>query len=200
METMKTLTLGDVIYEITDENARNNIKTLQNSIQKINNSTTGSVGQVISIGSVDNSGKPSSYKGLYRGFMCSARGSADDMILTGDGKFDIIQLDSWIGKNNNMMSFSSGGIKCPFSGIIKIWGSVELNTVNNDERAGTYVFKNEEELAGSIGFGNLSSNVFTVTSVSAGDVIYLKARTSSTRPGRKAYPKSKSTNLYIEYC
>lgn len=200
METMKTLTLGDVIYEITDENARNNIKTLQNDIQKINSSTTGSVGQVVSIGSVDSSGKPNSYKGLHRGLMVSVRGSEDYIILTGGGEFDKIQLDSWIGKNTDAMSFSSGGIKCPFSGTIKIWGSVELNTVNNDEKAGVYIFKNNAELAGSWGVGNLSSNVFTVTSVSAGDVIYLKARTSSTRPDRKAYPCSKSTNLYIEYC
>lgn len=201
METMKTFTLGNTVYEITDENARNNIQLLQNDIQKINNLTTGSVGQVVSIGSVDSStGKITSLKGIYRGYMASARGTDEEVNLTGNGKMDTIPLKTWIAKNNSIMSFSGGGIKCPVSGTIKIWGSVELNTVYDTEKAGAYVFKNDTELAGCYGLGNLSSNVFTVTDVSAGDVIYLKARNSSERDGRKAFPRSKSTILCIEYC
>lgn len=192
MELMKTLTLGDTIYEISDENARNNIEKIQNKIEKINNSITGSNGQVVAIDSVDAMGKPLSYKGIYRGYIGCARGSAESIALTGNGEFDTIPLTTWITKND-IMSFSDGGIKCSVSGTVKICGSIELNTVNNDERAGVYIFKNDEELAGCYGLGNLSSNVQIVTSVSSGDVIYLKARNSTDKTDRKAYPKSKST-------
>lgn len=199
METMKTFTLGDEIYEITDEYARYNIEKLKYNVGKINNSTTGSVGQVITIESIDAEGKPATYKGSYKGYIGCARGSKESIPLTGNGEFDTIPLTTWIAKND-IMSFSGGGIKCAVSGVVKIWGSVELNTVYNDERAGVYIFKNDEELVGCYGLGNLSSNVQIVTSVSAGDIIYLKARNSTERTDRLAFPKSKSTNLCVEYC
>ena len=57
---MKTLTIGENTYEITDEQARTNISSL--SKQKITNPTDAAVGQILSVKAVDENNTPTEWE------------------------------------------------------------------------------------------------------------------------------------------
>lgn len=206
MEIMRTFTIGDTTYEIVDDNARGNVKILQRDVEKIRKSVSADVGQVLTFYSYDNSTGMPLLRGVYRGYVACARGignTEEESVTLVSKEMMKIELNTWIAKNNNLFKFTDGGIQCPVNGIVRINGSVAIDFENDAlANTGVYIFKkeknkDEEEITACYGHGNISSNVQIVTNVNAGDIIYLKARSSSS--DRKVYPGNGATNLCIEY-
>ena len=126
----------------------------------------------------------------------SARGSASSLSLSAS-TITKVTLDTWITQTDTAFTFSDGGIKCPYDGVVVVSGSVYLNTSYNVS-GGCYVKKGTAEVTsqymGGIS-GGISSGMVTLQ-VSAGDIIYLNARASSATT---TIPNNNATHLDISY-
>ena len=126
----------------------------------------------------------------------SARGSASSLSLSAS-TITKVTLDTWITQTDTAFTFSDGGIKCPYDGVIIVSGSVYLVTSYNVS-AGCYIKKGTTEVTSQyIGgaSGGISSGSVSLQ-VSAGDIIYLNARASSATT---TIPNNSATHLDISY-
>ena len=112
----------------------------------------------------------------YTGAAASARGSQS--VATAAAAITNVPLDTWIARTDAQFDFSNGGIKCPYTGVIEISGSVYLTSSSGSH--GCYVVCGQNEISqyvaansgGAVASGNL------ICDVNAGDIIYLKGRSS----------------------
>lgn len=127
----------------------------------------------------------------------SARGSASSLSLSASAVTKVA-LDTWITQTDTAFTFSDGGIKCPYDGVVVISGSVYVPTGSSSVTGGCYIKKGTAEITsqyidgviGGVSGGSVSINV------SAGDIIYLCARRSNA--GTCA-PNNTATHLDISY-
>ena len=110
------------------------------------------------------------------GKACSARSTTQNISLTTAGTMYTVPLNAWVSRTTEDFEFSGNGIKCPYTGTVLITGGTYIADQTNAKH-GAYVFKNSTEVAAYY-FPTVSSVTSTILSVSAGDVIYLKARSS----------------------
>lgn len=130
----------------------------------------------------------------------SARGSSVALALPERLVTQLI-LDSPItGGGKTEFTFSGGGVKVPHDGVIAVSGAVYIiSDAKTEMFRGTYVYRNDDEITSSWDIGKPYGAVGTpmaMVPVSAGDVIYLKAR--SFLP-TTCNPSAAGTHLDIIY-
>ena len=112
----------------------------------------------------------------YTGAAASARGSQS--VATAAAAITNVPLDTWIARTDAQFDFSSGGIECPYTGVIEISGSVYLTSSSGSH--GCYVVCGQNEtsqfIAASSGGAVASGSI--IVPVNAGDIVYLKGRSS----------------------
>lgn len=112
----------------------------------------------------------------YTGAAASARGSANANVAA--SAITQVTLNTWIARTDTKFTFSDGGIKCPYAGTVEISGSVYLTSSSGSH--GCYVVSGQNEtsqyIAASTGGAVASGNL--ICDVNAGDIIYLKGRSS----------------------
>lgn len=112
----------------------------------------------------------------YTGAAASARGSANANVAA--SAITQVTLNTWIARTDTKFTFSGGGIKCPYAGTVEISGSVYLTSSSGSH--GCYVVSGQNEtsqyIAASTGGAVASGNL--ICDVNAGDIIYLKGRSS----------------------
>lgn len=134
--------------------------------------------------------------------LCSAsRGSSASLTVTSD-KVQIT-LDTWItGTDNSGFSFSNGGVKVPMDGIVLVSGAAYIyGDAKTETYRGTYLYKNDtnNEISSTweVGkpYGSVAAPAVLIP-VSAGDVIYLYAR---SKVSITCAPNNAGTHLDIMY-
>ena len=133
--------------------------------------------------------------GKKTGIAASARGSTASLSIAAGASVKIT-LNTWIARTNTGFVFSAGGIKCPYAGTVMISGSVY---VYSDGIGGCYIYKGGSEISATWGQQGTGGGIGTgtlITTVKAGDVIYLRAR--SNLAGSCA-PNNVATHLDITY-
>lgn len=108
-----------------------------------------------------------------------------------------VPLSAWIARTDTAFTFSDGGIKCPYDGVVEISGSVYVNTTSSGAH-GCYVTCGDYDTSQFVdtGSGGAISSGRIIIPVSAGDVVYLKGRSSQA----SSVPASlSSTHLDIKY-
>ena len=112
----------------------------------------------------------------YTGATASARGSQS--VATAAAAITNVPLDTWIARTDAQFDFSNGGIKCPYTGVIEISGSVYLTSSSGSH--GCYVVCGQGEtsqyVAANSGAAVASGSI--IVPVNAGDIVYLKGRSS----------------------
>ena len=112
----------------------------------------------------------------YIGVAASARGS--QIVTAAAGTITNVPLNTWIARTDAQFDFSSGGIECPYTGVIEISGSVYLTSSSGSH--GCYVVCGQNEtsqfIAASSGGAVASGSI--IVPVNAGDIVYLKGRSS----------------------
>lgn len=112
----------------------------------------------------------------YIGAAASAQGSQS--ATTATGTITNVLLDTWIARTDTQFDFSNGGIKCPYTGVIEISGSVYLTSSSGSH--GCYVVCGQNEtsqyIAANSGGAVASGSI--IVPVNAGDIVYLKGRSS----------------------
>lgn len=112
----------------------------------------------------------------HTGAAASARGSQN--VTAAAGTITNVPLDTWIARTDAQFDFSSGGIKCPYTGVIEISGSVYLTSSSGSH--GCYVVCGQNEtsqyIAASTGGAVASGSI--IVPVNAGDIVSLKGRGS----------------------
>ena len=108
-----------------------------------------------------------------------------------------VPLSAWIARTDTAFTFADGGIKCPYDGVVEISGSVYINTTSSGAH-GCYIVCGDYDTSQLIdtGSGGAISSGRIIIPVSAGDVVYLKGR--STQNSSVAANLS-STHLDIKY-
>lgn len=112
------------------------------------------------------------------GVAASAKGSSASLSLPA-GTITKVPLDTWVARTDEAFTFSDGGIKCPYDGTVLISGNVYVSC-SSTTTAGCYVYKGTTEIVSQYrtqGTGCVTSGV-VIMNVSAGDIIYIKARSS----------------------
>lgn len=127
------------------------------------------------------------------------RASASSLNLAAD-IITNVTLSTMASNDSGNFSIVSGGIKCAKTGYVVVSGSVYVkNETDGNARIGAYVYKNNTEILGQFfaygGSGSVSAGT-RVINVSAGDVFYLKARSSINSV---ALPSDDGTILSIAY-
>ena len=112
----------------------------------------------------------------YTGAAASARGSANANVAA--SAITQVTLNTWIARTDTNFTISGGGIKCPYAGTVEISGSVYLTSSSGSH--GCYVVCGQNEtsqyIAASTGGAVASGSL--ICDVNAGDIIYLKGRSS----------------------
>lgn len=107
-------------------------------------------------------------------------------------------IDIQSGNGSAFFEISDGGIKCKQAGKIEVNGSCYFGTATASWSRGVYLLKGSTEI-GTSGYGSGYSTAVmacqAVTTVAAGDIIYLAARSSSSNTVAVNY----ATNLSIKY-
>lgn len=144
---------------------------------------------------IDNDLTLNGLKISHVGRVASARGSQSSLSLSA-GTMTKVTLNTWIARNDTSFTFSSGGIVCPYDGIIQVNGSVYMNQISSNNYTGVYITKNDSEITSMYGHNMVASHASTVVSVTAGDVIHLKARSGLANT---CIPNNVATQLSILY-
>lgn len=131
------------------------------------------------------------------GCVASARGSASSLSLSA-GAVTKVALDTWITRTDTQFTFSDGGIKCPYDGVVMISGSAYVPLGSDSVTGGCYIKKGTTEISSQYITGIIGGVAAApiIISVSAGDIIYLCARRSNA--GTCA-PSNNATHLDIMY-
>ena len=107
-------------------------------------------------------------------------------------------IDIQSADGSDYFEISGGGIKCKQAGKIEVNGSCYFGTATASWSRGVYLLKGSTEI-GTNGYGSGFSTAVmacqAVTTVAAGDIIYLAARSSSSNTVAVNY----ATNLSIKY-
>lgn len=139
-------------------------------------------------------------KSIISGKCYSVRGSSSSQTLsTGTITTVTLSTSGEITKSDSSFTISNGGIKCPYTGNIMVSGNVYFSS-----QGGTYfvyIYKNNTEVVSNSGARTggyfAASSGFAIISVTANDVIYLKAR-SMTAAGA-VQPDNSATHLDVVY-
>lgn len=131
------------------------------------------------------------------GSAASARGSASSLSLSA-GTITNITLNTWITRTDTQFTFSGGGIKCPYDGVVMISGSVYVPLGSDSYTGGCYIKKGTTEISSQYITGIIGGVAAApvIISVSAGDIIYLCARRSNAGT---CMPSNAATHLDIMY-
>lgn len=112
----------------------------------------------------------------YIGAAASARGP--QIVTAAAGTITKVPLDMWIARTDAQFDFSNGGIKCPYTGVIEISGSVYLTSSSGSH--GCYIICGQNEtsqlIAANTGGAVASGSI--IVPVNAGDIVYLKGRST----------------------
>ena len=112
----------------------------------------------------------------YIGAAASARGSQS--VPTAAFEITNVPLDTWIARTDAQFDFSNGGIECPYTGVIEISGSVYLTSSSGSH--GCYVICGQngtsQFIAANSGAPVASGSI--IVPVNAGDIVFLKGRSS----------------------
>ena len=130
----------------------------------------------------------------YIGVAASARGSQS--VTAAAGTITNVPLNTWIVRTDAQFDFSSGGIQCPYTGVVEISGSVYLTSSSGSH--GCYVVCGQNgtsQFVAASSSGAVASGSIVVP-VNAGDIVYLKGR--STVAGNIA-GNNEATHLDIKY-
>lgn len=108
-----------------------------------------------------------------------------------------VPLSVWNARTDTAFTFSDGGIKCPYGGVVEISGSVYVNTTSSGTH-GCYVTCGDYDTSQFVdtGSGGAISSGRIIIQVSAGDVVYLKGRSSQAS---SVAASLSSTHLDIKY-
>ena len=108
-----------------------------------------------------------------------------------------VPLSAWIARTDTAFVFADGGIKCPYDGVVEISGSVYINTTSGGTH-GCYVICGDYDTSQLIdtGSGGAISSGRIIIPVNAGDVVYLKGRSSQNS---SVAANLSSTHLDIKY-
>ena len=128
----------------------------------------------------------------YIGVAASARGSQS--VTTAAGTITNVPLNTWIVRTDAQFDFSSGGIQCPYTGVIEISGSVYLTSSSGSH--GCYVVCGQNGTSQFIAASGAVASGSIIVPVNAGDIVYLKGR--STVAGNIA-GNNEATHLDIKY-
>lgn len=131
----------------------------------------------------------------------SARGSSESLTLPAYTITQVTLDTAIVGTDDHGFTFVNGGVQCPKDGVVLVSGAVYINGSTSDTTMlmGVYVYRGDTEVAGVWEYQHASTSIVTpaaLVEVSAGDIIYLKARRSAA--GTCA-PKGKGTHLDIMY-
>lgn len=131
----------------------------------------------------------------YTGVACSAKGSAATLALPAS-TIKAVTLDTWIARTDTAFAFSGGGIKCPYTGIIEVSGSVYINGFSTGA-TGCYIKRGTEEITSQylMGYASVASGK-AIVPVTAGDIVYLNARCSVAA---NCVPNNNATHLDVKY-
>lgn len=133
----------------------------------------------------------------YTGIACSYTGSGTDDVTTSTTTTTVPMTVENVN-TDNAFSLSNGGIKCPYAGTVAISAGVYI-VPNSACHAGIYIFKNSTETVSDMRYlssGFACTMGTRIMNVTAGDVIYLKARSMAAG---KASSGNKATHLSIAY-
>lgn len=134
------------------------------------------------------------------GASACATGSISSVTFPSAGAIVNIPLTTWIARSDTNFEISDNGIECPYDGTVLVSGSVYVTTQAGYSK-GCYIYKNGGEMHSQYlytgGSGVVTSGVMLIP-VSAGDIITMRARSSSTA-GSNASPNNKSTFLSVVY-
>ena len=125
-----------------------------------------------------------------------ATGTASPINLTAGASPVTVPLADFTVKTADVFELFNGGIKCLEAGVVMISGSAYVSVSENN--GGAYIYINDKETVSHYGVqsaGCVSSGVL-ITNISAGDVIYLKARAGETGV---CHPNNAGTVLNIMY-
>lgn len=108
-----------------------------------------------------------------------------------------VPLGAWIARTDTAFAFSDGGIKCPYDGVVEISGSVYINTTSGGTH-GCYIVCGDYDTSQFLdtGSGGAISSGRIIIPVSAGDIVYLKGRSSQTS---SVAANLSSTHLDVKY-
>lgn len=108
-----------------------------------------------------------------------------------------VPLSAWVARTDTAFAFADGGIKCPYAGVVEISGSVYVNTTSSGAH-GCYVTCGDYDTSQFIDTGSSGgiSSGRIIIPVNAGDVVYLKGRSSQTSSVEAGLS---STHLDIKY-
>ena len=108
-----------------------------------------------------------------------------------------VPLSAWIARTDTAFTFADGGIKCPYDGVVEISGSVYINTTSSGTH-GCYVTCGDYDTSQFLdtASGGAISSGRIIIPVSAGDIVYLKGRSSQTSSVEAGLS---STHLDIKY-
>lgn len=108
-----------------------------------------------------------------------------------------VPLGAWIARTDTAFAFSDGGIKCPYDGVVEISGSVYINTTSGGAH-GCYIVCGDHDTSQFLdtGSGGAISSGRIIIPVSAGDIVYLKGRSSQTS---SVAANLSSTHLDVKY-
>lgn len=123
-KTMKTLTIGENIYEIVDESARNEVKELQTSSETLSNSVTN-----LSV-EITKKAETSAYTGTL-----AASGWSDSAPYT-----QTITVSGILSTDNPFVDIDLSGISDGTS-IIESWNYVGRVTVTDDNTIVAYCYE-----------------------------------------------------------
>lgn len=108
-----------------------------------------------------------------------------------------VPLSAWIARTDTAFAFVDGGIKCPYDGVVEISGSVYINTTLSGTH-GCYVMCGDYDTSQFLdtASGGAVSSGRIIIPVSAGDIVYLKGRSSQNSSVEAGLS---STHLDIKY-
>lgn len=130
----------------------------------------------------------------YIGVAASARGSQS--VTAAAGTITNVPLNTWIVRTDAQFDFSSGGIQCPYTGVIEISGSVYLTSSSGSHGCYVVCGQNGTSQFIAVSSGGAVASGSIIVPVNAGDIVYLKGRSSVA--GNIA-GNNEATHLDIKY-
>lgn len=127
----------------------------------------------------------------------SAKGSEESVAL-GNSVITKVTLDKSTVCTDDNFTFSNGGIKCPYDGVVLVTASIYIDKFATSGNAGLQVWLNDTEVATSYGYYNTVSGASKIMSVKAGDVLYLNARAGVSAVAHPIHENSYLGIMYIQ--
>lgn len=128
----------------------------------------------------------------------SAKGSVSSLSLSA-GVITTVPLKAWISRSDTKFTLTSdGGIQCPYTGDVLVSGNVYIQDKTGATKGCYVVCSNGQEISQFIDSGSAGaiSSGAKIIPVTAGDIIYLKARSNLAS---SCAPNNAATSLLVKY-